>query len=152
MNGRDVTGEWRNDQLVKKHVRWNQRQLSVIQLMLCVSVSLILCCLSQKRKACLKVSLRQSTKVRKVNHSTSSVFLPGYAIYAQVTHTACVWFAWERGMRRRLSRGLIGHTERASLYIHKRSPRHRPRFCWGHTHILRVLWPPLANGSQGSFH
>ncbi len=52
----------------------------------------------------LKVSLRQSTRARKANHNTSSMLFIAYAICAQVTHTACVWFAWERGMRRWLSR------------------------------------------------
>ncbi len=44
--GETSRARWRNDQLVQKHVRWNQHQLSVIQLALCVSVSLIWCCLS----------------------------------------------------------------------------------------------------------
>ncbi len=50
-----------------------------------------------------------------MNHITSSVFLPAYTIYAQVTHTIYVWFAWKRGMQRRFSRGLIAPTARASL-------------------------------------
>ncbi len=71
---------------------------------LCLSESYLVLSVP-KKKTCLKVSLRQSTRARKVNHNTSSVFLPAYAICAQVTHTACVWFAWEQGKRRRLSRG-----------------------------------------------
>ncbi len=76
-----------------------------------------------KNKICLKVSLRQSTRARNADHNTSGVFLPAYAICAQVTHTACMWFAWERGMRSRLSRELIART--AILqggFFHKHSP------------------------------
>ncbi len=53
----------------------------------------------------------------RAKHSTSSVFLPASVFCVQVIHTACVCFAWEQGMQRRLSRGLIARSARASLCV-----------------------------------
>ncbi len=80
----------------------------------------------------LKVSLRQSTRARKANHNTSSMLFTAYVICAQVTHTACVWFAWERGMRRRLSRFalLLKGPLLQGGFLQKRFPWRRPRFHW----------------------
>ncbi len=86
----------------------------------------------EKENMQLKVSLRQSTRARKANHNTSSMLFTAYVICAQVTHTACVWFAWERGMRRRLSRFAL--LPKGPLlqggFLQKRFPWRRSRFHW----------------------